>query len=75
MLVGTVSFANTGDPVKELPIVPTTIEKVETVVETPKVGDEALYCSVVIDKYEHTCWFCDCTEFIKALKGASAVQQ
>lgn len=44
-------------------------ETVETAVldETNADDDDALYCSVVIDGHRHTCWFCDCAEFIKAL--------
>ena len=68
MLLVTVSFANSGEPVKVLPVVPTTTEKIETVVvNEKKVADDAIYCSVVIDSYRHSCWFCDCAEFVKAL--------
>lgn len=63
MLVGTASFANTGDPVKKLPVVPENTEKVEKtseVVAEEKVSDDAIHCKVTNGIDTYTCWFCNC---------------
>ncbi len=64
MLVGTVSFANPGDPIKKLPVETATTVKTEVVkkvVET-KVADDAIYCSVTIGDVSMSCWFCNCND-------------
>lgn len=70
MLMGTASFANTGDPVKELPVVLATTKKVEQsnkVNNEEKVKDDSLYCSVTVGANSASCWFCSCSELAKSL--------
>ena len=56
MLVGTLSFANTEEPI----VIPVTTE---TAIE---VADDDLYCSVKVGDIEVTCWFCDCDELLNS---------
>lgn len=66
MFVGTASFANTGDPVKELPVVPATTTKIEVVNENTEnanqIEDEAIHCKVTIGDVSMSCWFCNCKD-------------
>lgn len=70
MLMGTASFANTGDPVKKLPIVPTKTEKIEQDQKDDtdsKVKDDGLYCSVTVGANSASCWFCSCSALAASL--------
>ena len=72
MFVGTASFANTGDPVKELPVLPATTTKIEVVNENTEnanqIEDEALRCKVSVSDGISTvtlsCWFCNCADLL-----------
>ena len=63
MLVGSASFANTNDPVKEKSAVTVATEKVENYKNSEtedKNADDSLRCSVTIGDVHMSCWFCNC---------------